>query len=145
MQLKRWVVATMYAGLGLTVLASVVPFAARNLLAEHIQAGYPAYDRGQVDSAVGLALTLLTVVGVLGVLAWIGTTWAVQRDKRWARPVATVMFLVGASLGLTGLLTRDTSGDTGLPATLGLLGLVPSLAGLLAVALLWIGRRPGVR
>ncbi|NUT06495.1 MAG: hypothetical protein HOV76_23755 [Hamadaea sp.] len=91
---------------------------------------------------------LLSVVGALGVLAWIGTTWAVQRDKRWARPVATVMFLIGASLGLTGLLTRDTSGDTGLPATLGLVGMVPTVAGLVAIALLWSSkptRLTGVR
>ena len=35
------------------------------------------------------------------------------------------------------LLIRDTSGDTGLPPLLGWAGMLPSLAGLVAVALLW--------
>ena len=35
------------------------------------------------------------------------------------------------------LVVKDTSGDTGLPPLLGWAGMLPSLAGLVAVALLW--------
>ncbi len=47
------------------------------------------------------------------------------------------MFALGTAIALFDLLVKDTSGDTGLPPLLGWLGLLPCLAGLLAVALLW--------
>ncbi|WP_174867533.1 hypothetical protein [Nocardia arthritidis] len=134
----------MYAGLVLTVVAAVVPYidrATSDLLADHIRSGYPGYTRMEIDSAVTTYLLLLSVIGALGVVAWLGTMWAVKKDKRWARPAATGMFVLGASVGLTTLLTKDTSGDTGLPAALGWVGMAPSLAGLVAVALLWRGPR----
>ncbi|MEU9620602.1 hypothetical protein ACIODT_30150 [Streptomyces sp. NPDC088251] len=83
---------------------------------------------------------MLSVIGALSVLAWLATAWTVKAGKRWARPAATVMFLLGTSVGLTGLLTKDTSGATGLPPALGWAGMIPTLAGVVAVALLW--RKP---
>lgn len=133
----------MYTGLGLTVLATVAPYADRattHLLTDHIRAGYPTYTRARVDSAVTTYLTLLSVIGALGVLAWLVAARAVRTDTRWARPAATALFALGTTVGLTGLLTEDTSGTTGLPPALGWAGLTPCLAGALAVALLW--RRP---
>ncbi|MFJ2916812.1 hypothetical protein [Streptomyces sp. NPDC087307] len=137
---ERRVVGVMYTGLGLAVIATIVPYADRattHLLADHIRAGYPTYTPARIDSAVSTYLVLLSVVGALGVLAWLWTTWAVRAGKRWARPAVTVMSVLGAGVGLTGLLTKDTSGATGLPPALGWTGMAPSLAALLAVALLW--------
>ncbi|GAA4602476.1 hypothetical protein GCM10023195_07590 [Actinoallomurus liliacearum] len=142
---KRWAIAAMYTGLGLTVIATIVPYldrATAHLLADHIRAGYPTYSQTRVDAAVTAYLIVLSVIGAFGVTAWVGTTWAVTTGKRWARPAATVMFLLGTSVGLTGLLTKDTSGDTGLPPALGWAGMAPCLAGLLAVTLLWRRPRP---
>ncbi|WP_285564893.1 hypothetical protein OG521_24215 [Streptomyces sp. NBC_01463] len=141
----RGAAGAMYAGLGLTVAATVLPYVDRattHRLADHIRAGYPSYTRTRVDSAVTTWLVLLSVIGALGVAAWIWTAWAVRADKRWARPAATVLLVLGVGTGLTGLLTRDTSGETGLPPELGWAGMAPCLAALLAVALLW--RRPRV-
>ncbi|MBQ0825934.1 hypothetical protein [Streptomyces tagetis] len=139
----RRVVAAVYAGLVLTGIVTIAPYADRattHLLADHIRAGYPAYGQARVDSAVTTYLVLLSVVGALGVLAWLGTAWAVRAGKPWARPAATVLFVLGLSVALTGLLTKDTSGDTGLPAALGWAGMAPCLAGAVVLALLW--RRP---
>jgi hypothetical protein len=47
------------------------------------------------------------------------------------------LFALGTSIALTDLLIKDTSGDTGLPPLLGWVGMLPCLAGLLAVILLW--------
>ncbi len=130
----------MYTGLGLTVISTIVPYldrATTHLLADHIWAGYPTYTQARVDSAVTTYLVLSSVIGALGVVAWLWTTWAVKAGKRWARPAAIVMFVLGTSAGLAGLLTKDTSGETGLPPALGWAGMAPCLAGLLAVALLW--------
>ncbi|WP_328450237.1 hypothetical protein [Amycolatopsis sp. NBC_00438] len=101
------------------------------------------YTAAQVDTAVSVYLALSSAVGGLGVLAWLTTTWAVRAGKRWARPATTVLLVLGVAIGLTGLLVKDTSGDTGLPSALGWSGVAPCLAALLAVALLW--RRPETR
>ncbi|MFE4413494.1 hypothetical protein [Streptomyces sp. NPDC056821] len=141
---ERLAIGAMFTGLGLTVIATIVPYVDRattHLLAAHIRAGYPTYAPTRIDSAVTTYLVLLSVIGALGVLAWLWTIWAVRAGKRWARPAATVMFVLGASVGLTMMLTKDTSGDTGLPPTLGWVGMAPCLAGLLAVALLWRRQR----
>lgn len=139
----RGALGAMYAGLALTVLATIAPYIDRStthLLADHIRAGYPTYAQARVDSAATTYLAVLSVIGALGVLAWLATAWTVKAGKRWARPAATVMFILGTSVGLTGLLTKDTSGVTGLPPALGWAGMIPTLAGVVAVALLW--RRP---
>lgn len=137
---NRSAVAAMYTGLGLTIVVAAVPYAATGLLADHIGSGYPTYADTRIDAAVTAYLVLLSAVGGLGVLAWVSTIWATRAGKRWARPAATAMFTLGASVGLAGLLTTDTSGDTGLPMALGLAGMIPPLVGLVAVVLLW--RRP---
>ncbi|MFF0463867.1 hypothetical protein [Streptomyces mexicanus] len=135
----------MFAGLALTVLATTASYIDRDtthLLADHIRAGYPTYTQARVDSAVTAYLVVLSVIGALGVLAWLTTAWAVKTGKRWARPAATVLFMLGAGIGLAGLLTKDTSGATGLPPELGWAGMTPCLAGVVAVILLWRRPRP---
>lgn len=124
--------------------ALIVPFVdhvTSNVLADRIRAGYPAMDRAAVDTAVTLYLVLLSLVGVLGIGCWLWTIWATRRRKRWAGALATVLFVSGTCVSSAGLLVKDTSGDTGLPALLGWVGMLPCLPGLVAVALLWAGRR----
>ncbi|WP_217451333.1 hypothetical protein [Prescottella equi] len=133
----RHVTAVMYTGLALTVIATVAPYIADSVLAEHIRSGYPTYSPAEIDSAVTAYLVILTVVGVLGITGWIGTTWAVKAGKPWARWVAAAMFVIGTLVALAGLLVQDTSGDTGLAPLLGWIGMAPSLAGLTAVVMLW--------
>ncbi len=139
----RSAVAVMYGGLALTVATLVVLYvdqATTNVLAAHIQAGYPDYSAARVDEAVTLWLAYLTVLGVLGIGTWLALARATQRGKPWARWAAPAVFLAGGGVALFNLVVRDTSGDTGLPALLGTTGLLPAVAGAVAVALLW--RRP---
>ncbi|MEV0260354.1 hypothetical protein AB0I49_03270 [Streptomyces sp. NPDC050617] len=134
----------LYAGLALTVIATAVAFVGQgvaDVLSRHIRAGYPDIGQAEVASGARVYLTYLAVVGAVGVAAWLWTAWAVRKRKRWARTGATVVFLLGGSIALTNLLIKDTSGDTGLPALLGWVGMLPSAAGLIAVVLLWRGRR----
>jgi PGF-CTERM motif len=137
---ERSAIGAMYAGLALTVVAMIVAYvdhATANVLAGHIRAGYPAYTQARIDLAVTTYLVYLSVVGALGIICWLATIWAVKAGKRWARGAATTMFALGTTIALTDLLIKDTSGDTGLPPLLGWAGMLPCLAGLLAVALLW--------
>jgi hypothetical protein len=137
---KPSAMAASYGGLALSVAALLVAFvdhATGNVLADHIRDGYPAYSPSRVESAVTAYLIYLSVVGTLGVMGWLATIRAVRAGKRWAPAAATVLFAVGAGVALFDLLVRDTSGDTGLPALLGWVGMLPSAAGLLAIMLLW--------
>ncbi|AEG42987.1 hypothetical protein [Isoptericola variabilis] len=133
----RPAVVAMGAGLALTVVAVVVPFLDRTLLADHVRAGYPTFSAERIDAAVSTWLAVLTTVGVLAALSWATAIWAVRTGRRWARPFATALFVLGTAVALTLLLIRDTSGDTGLPPSLGWLGTLPAVAGLVAVGLLW--------
>ena len=133
-------IAAMYAGLALTVVTLIVPYidhATANVLADHIRAGYPTYTQARIDSAVTTYLVYLSVLGALGIICWLAAIWAVKAGKRWARGAATAMFALGTGIAVIDLLVKDTSGDTGLPPLLGWAGMLPCLAGLLAVTLLW--------
>jgi hypothetical protein len=137
---QRPAVGVMYAGLALTVVALAVPYvdhATANVLASHLRDGYPTYSPARIDSAVTSYLIYLSVAGALGIACWLAMIRAVKAGQRWARAAATVAFALGTSIALTNLLIRDTSGDTGLPPLLGGAGVLPCLAGLVAVALLW--------
>jgi hypothetical protein len=137
---ERPAIGAMYAGLGLTVAAVIVLYvdhATGNVLADHVRAGYPAYTQARIDAAVTIYLVYLSIVGALGIICWLAAIRAVKAGKRWARGAATAMFTLGTAIAMIDLLIRDTSGDTGLPPLLGWAGMLPSLAGLVAVALLW--------
>jgi hypothetical protein len=142
----RSAIGAMYAGLGLTVTAIIVLYvdhATGNVLVGHIRAGYPSYGQARIDAAITTYLIYLCVFGALGVLSWLFTIWAVSTSKPWAHWVATALFASGTSIALFNLLVKDTSGDTGLPPLLGWVGMLPSLAGLLAVILVWKRRSQG--
>ena len=137
---ERSAIGAMCAGLGLTVAAMIVPYvdhATANMLAGHIRAGYPTYTQARIDSAVTTYLVYLSIVGALGIICWLWAVWAVKAGKRWARGAATAMFALGTGIALFDLLVKDTSGDTGLPPLLGWAGMLPCLAGIVAVTLLW--------
>jgi len=130
----------MYAGLGLGVVALIAPYldhVTANVLADHIRAGYPGYSRARVGAAATTYVIYLSVIGALGIGCWLGAIRAVRAGRRWARAAATAAFAAGTGIALFDLLIRDTSGDTGLPPLLSWTGVLPCLAGLLAVVLLW--------
>jgi hypothetical protein len=133
-------VRVMCAGLALTVVATALPFVDRagsSGLTGHLRAGYPAYSMERIHAAVATYLIYLSIIGVLGVACWLGTIWAVHARKAWARGVATTTFVAATVIAVADLVVRDTSGDTGLPPLVGWTGVLPCLAGLVAVALLW--------
>lgn len=141
---KRPALAAMYTGLALTILATAVPYVDRatgNALAEHIRAGYPSYPQERIEVAANTYLIYLSVVGVLGVIGWAVTIWAVKAGRRFAPLLAAALLAAGVTVGLFNLFVRDTSGDTGLPPMLALVGLLPCLPGVAAVTLLWTRRK----
>ena len=140
MNQHRPAVPAMYAGLALTVAATIAPYVDRattGVLASHIDAGWPAYGQARIESAVTTWLVILSVLGALGAAGWIGTIWAVESGKRWARWTATTLFALGISIALTLVFITEPTGQQGLPPALAWIGVLPSLAGAVAVARLW--------
>ncbi|MFL5859909.1 MAG: hypothetical protein ACJ780_03895 [Solirubrobacteraceae bacterium] len=143
---ERAAIVAMYAGLALTVVAMIIPYidhATANVLADHIRAGYPTYSQARIDTAATTYLIYVSIIGALGVICWFWTIRAVNAGKRWARGAATAMLVLATGTALVDLLVTDTSGDTGLPPLQGWTGILPCLAGLVAVTLLWMGGGPG--
>lgn len=135
----------LYAGLVLTVVATVAPWVDRvtgNVLAHHIRDGYPAYTQARIDAAADTWLVILTVVGALGVASWVWTIWAVRARKRWAAWAVGAMFALGTGIALSALLAKDTSGEVALAPLLGWIGMLPCAAGLAAVVTLRRRRGP---
>lgn len=136
----RHAMVAMYTGLVLTVLAMlalVYDLASTGVLAQHLRDVYAGYVTNPPEA--GAVAAYLFTLGALGVVGWLWMLWAVRRQKRWARLVATVLFLVAGVVALADL-TVTEYGQTILPIQIGLAGLLPSLAGLVAVVLLWIRR-----
>ncbi|WP_220472211.1 MFS transporter [Tomitella gaofuii] len=137
---QRHALRAMYAGLILSVLAVIVAYADRaggpTSLAGHLRSGYPAYSPTQIDAAAHTYLVLLTALGGVGVACWLGAIRAVRTGKRWARCACAATWGAATSLAIAGLVVTDTSGDVGLPPLLGWAGLLPCVAGLVAVVLL---------
>ncbi|MCK2215647.1 hypothetical protein MF672_017895 [Actinomadura sp. ATCC 31491] len=130
--------ALMYAGAGLTAFAAIFPFVDRattTVLADHVRAGYPAYDGAAIDAAVGAYLAILAVVGALGLLGWLGAILAVRAGKRWATWAAGALLVIAIGVAVAALTVRDTSGDVGLAPLLGWLLVLPCVPGLAAVVL----------
>ncbi|MGO4535725.1 hypothetical protein [Leifsonia sp. 2MCAF36] len=108
------------------------------LISAYVKAGYPAASTSEVSTATTIYLVGLALVGICGVVLW-GIAIAATRAGKWWTPwFVTSAMVVGIAVGLFDLMVRDTNGETGLPALVGWLGLAPSAAGVLAVALLWI-------
>lgn len=134
------VLAAMWTGLALTVAALALPHLDRvttGLLANHIRTGYPDLAPSQIDAAVTTYLVALSVVGALGILGWLGSLWLARRTPRWAPVVSSLLWITALGIALFALTVTDTSGDTGLPPLLGWAGVVPCLAGLVAVVQQW--------
>lgn len=130
----------MLLGLGLTVVAVVVVYVDRataNVLGDHIRAGYPGYGEDQVREGVTVYTTYLTTIGFLGVLGWTASLWVRRVRPRVAPWLVSGLFAIGTCIALFNLLIKDTSGEAGLAPQIGLVGMLPSLAGLAAVVLIW--------
>ncbi|RFU41658.1 hypothetical protein DZF91_10825 [Actinomadura logoneensis] len=136
----RGALTAMYGGAVLTVGATLAAFLDRAGLADHVRAGYPEFGQSQVDEAVTVYTVVLSIVGGLGLIGWLGTIWAARTGRRWAPWLAGVLFVGAVCFALAALTVRDTSGDVGLAPRLAWLQVLPCLAGLVAVVLLW--RRP---
>ena len=129
-------IRALVAGLALTLLALLAPVVdtlTTGLLTAHLDDVYAG--TGVAPPSASALVTYLVVVGLLGIAGWLATLRLVRRDRRGARPLAITLLLAGTVLAATNLAVTEYD-RTVLPPWLGLLGLLPSVAGLVAVVAL---------
>lgn len=130
----------MYLGLALAVIATLVPVvdtATLDSLSAHVRDAYPHWNAGMIEGDRNAILGYLLVTDVLGIIAWLWTTWLVAGGRRGARAVSTVAFVLGTGIALMNLTLGGERYDTIVPTLYGLLGMLPCIAGLVAVTLVW--------
>jgi hypothetical protein len=93
--------------------------------------------RTSTPCAVAAYTMILSTVGALGLLGWLGTAWLVRKGKGWARWPASGLFVIATGFAIATLTVQDINGQVGLAPLLGWLQLIPCTAGLAAVVLLW--------
>ncbi|TCC50920.1 hypothetical protein E0H75_12250 [Kribbella capetownensis] len=130
----------LYAGLLLTVLATLAPLidlATADSIGDHVRAAYPSWSADDVAKDRAAITIYLVAVGVVGLAGWLTSIVGVARNKRWARWVSTTLLLLGATIQLTDLSVGGEAYSTIVPPLHGVIGVLPSLAGLVAVVGLW--------
>lgn len=129
----RNAITAMYIGAALTLIAAIVPLidlATVDNLTQQLQNTYPAYSPSQINADRYAILVYLFTVSGIGIVLWLWMAWAVNRRKRWARVVSTVVFALATVVSLVSFYIPA-------PLFVTLAGL-PCLAGLAAVVFLWI-------
>jgi predicted permease len=127
----------MHVGLALTVLAVLAVVIGSADLTRQLHDIEDAFvGAGKAGQSSSIVVTYLLVVCGLGIVSWLWIGWAVRKGKRWVRPVATVVFVVATGIALLNLVMEEY-GRTLLPTLLGVAGVLPCVAGLAAVVLLW--------
>jgi hypothetical protein len=132
----RLEVTAMGVGLLLTlvmVVALVIDQTSNNSIADHVDALYGPLN---LHPDPNVLFGILYLASVIGVLLWVSMIWGVARQKAWARVVVSMVFLAATSLALLVLFVSEF-GSRIFPAPVGILSLVPGVAGLVAVVLLW--------
>lgn len=132
----RGAVMALSVGLALTVIAlvaAVVDQASVHGIADHVRALYGPHD---LHPDPNVLFNLLYVTGAFGVLLWLVTIRGVWRQKRWPRVVGALVTVVATSLALLNLLAFE-HGTQIFPTVWGVIGLLPCIAGVVAVILLW--------
>jgi hypothetical protein len=128
------------AGLLLTVLATAAPLvdlATVDSIGDHVRSAYPDWSATEVGKDRTAITAYLVAVGVHGLVGWLTTLAGVNRGKRWTRWVGTTLFAVGATVALINVSVGGEAYKTIVPLLHGTLGLLPALAGLVAVVALW--------
>ena len=133
---RRAAVAAMGIGLLLTVItliALIIDQASLYSIADHVDALYSPFD---LHPDPNVLFGYLYVTGAIGIVAWLLTIRGVRQRRRGVRVIASIVFMLATGIALLGLFASEY-GTPIFPTVWGILGLLPCIAGLVAVILLW--------
>lgn len=133
-------VPVMWIGLVLTVLAAAAPLLDRvstGTIEAHVRATYPQWPDESVQADTTALVVGLAIFGTLGIIGWLLTIRAVLREWRWARGLTTAWWLAALTVTFTVALAPADPYEQLAPIGIGLITILPCLAGLVAVVQLW--------
>lgn len=141
---KQKIILATLAGFVLTlgsVLYIAIDAMTTNRLTDHVRAAYPLWSQSDINADKVAIASYMVGFGILGMTAWLWSAWVLKREKPWARMAVTTLFIVGTGLALMNATLAGGAYDQIVPTPYGVAGLLPSIAGLVTVILLW--RRDG--
>jgi len=106
-------------------------------ISDHVDALYAPFG---LHPDPNVLFGILYVTGVTGILLWLVTIWGVRTQKPGACVLSGIILIVATSLAVFVLLVSE-HGARIFPTVWGLAGLLPCIAGLVAVTSLWAPRR----
>lgn len=139
----RSAIRSMLIGLGLTTVATLLALLDPQLtdsVASHVREAYPEWDASTVATERTAIIGWLVGTGILGIIGWLSSIWAVRTSRRWALWFAATWFALGL---ITAGLTLGTGGeayDVIVPTPLGVVSTLPVLAGIAVLISLWRDR-----
>ncbi len=84
----------------LSLVNIVVALLTTNTIREQVRTSTPALDQSMVDAAVGVAIAVAVVFGLISIGVWILLAFKVRAGKNWARIVTFVFAGLGLLSGL---------------------------------------------
>ena len=133
----------LWAGLALSALATVAPLldvVSTGTIEAHVRATYPDWPQEWIDADTTALAAGLGVIGLLGIVGWLITLRATARLRRWVPVVASVLWVVAATVIASVTAAPMGAYDRLVPTGLGILAALPPLAGVVAVVQLWLYR-----
>jgi len=113
--------------------AAIADQAAIHALRDYSTDMYARYD---VPANSGALYAILYTAAVVGALSWLPAVIGAHKGRRWAPAAATVAAVIAAGLALL-MFTTAEYGEMLFPPVWGVLALLPALAGVLGVVLLF--------
>lgn len=115
------------------LIALVIDQASILSISDHVEALYGPFG---LHPDPNVLFGILYVTGAVGIVLWLATIWGVSRQNRGARVMAGIILVIATSLAVFVLLVSE-HGTRIFPTLWGLAGLLPCMAGLVAVTSLW--------
>lgn len=141
-KLQNWRGATVAITAGLLISVAllvmvIIDQTSIHSLAHHVEAQYGPHD---LHPDPNVLFGYVYVIGAFGFALQLVALRGARRRKRWVQIVAGLIALVGVALAAFTIIVSEF-GERIFPAIWGALGLLPSVAGLVAVTLLWTSGR----
>lgn len=121
----------------LLALAPVIDVLTVDSIASHVRDAYPHWSAGTVDKDRNAIAGYLVGVGILGVIGWALSLWAMRRSGGTGRWVTATMFALGVLFALMNLSVGGDNYDHVVPMPYAVASLVPVLLGLVACIRVW--------
>jgi hypothetical protein len=131
----------LWIGVGLQLVCIALPLLdlwVFGSIARNVESAYPEWGADDVRLDRNAIVVYLVVVGVLGLVGWLGALWCAKRE-RWVRASVTTLFVLGMSVLAIDAGASGEAYDRIVPLWLGsALLVIPLFPGVTALLAAWV-------